>query len=136
MLHVFIIPHVQTQSNWVCNYVVSLLWFMLPIDHFASRILLFLTCKKSFWSISRNFLNKKPLRIASVSQALQTIQLRSFRLARLSELYKGLWYNSDKIIVSKKTSGITSADVNYSKSLKRYLFIIIPIGCAIYPLTK
>jgi hypothetical protein len=32
--HLFIIPHVQTQLNWVCNSYVILLWFMLPRDHF------------------------------------------------------------------------------------------------------
>jgi hypothetical protein len=35
MLHFFIIPHVQTQSNWVCNYHVILLFLMLQ------RIILF-----------------------------------------------------------------------------------------------
>jgi hypothetical protein len=39
MLHVFIIPHVQTQSNRVCNSYVILLWLMLPVDHFVSRFL-------------------------------------------------------------------------------------------------
>jgi hypothetical protein len=39
MLHLFIIPHVQTQSNRVCNSYFILLWLMLPRDHFVSRIL-------------------------------------------------------------------------------------------------
>jgi hypothetical protein len=34
MLHLFIIPHVQTQSNRFCNFSnVILLWLMLPRDH-------------------------------------------------------------------------------------------------------
>jgi hypothetical protein len=33
----FIIPHVQTQSNRVCNSCVILLWLMLPRYHFVSR---------------------------------------------------------------------------------------------------
>jgi hypothetical protein len=37
MLHLFIIPHVQTQSNRVCNFHAILLRFMLPRDHFVSR---------------------------------------------------------------------------------------------------
>jgi hypothetical protein len=37
MLHVFIIPHVKTFSNRVCNSLVILLWLMLPRDHFVSR---------------------------------------------------------------------------------------------------
>jgi hypothetical protein len=37
MLHLFIISHVQTQSNRVCNSYVILLWLMLPRDHFVSR---------------------------------------------------------------------------------------------------
>jgi hypothetical protein len=35
----FIIPHVQTQSNRVCNSYVILLWLMLPRDHFVTRFL-------------------------------------------------------------------------------------------------
>jgi hypothetical protein len=49
MLHVLIIPHVQTQSNRVCNFYVILLWLMLPRDNFVSRILYFtkagVTCR-------------------------------------------------------------------------------------------
>jgi hypothetical protein len=41
MLHLFIITHVQTQSNRVCNSYVILLWLMLPRDHFVSRIFYF-----------------------------------------------------------------------------------------------
>jgi hypothetical protein len=37
MLHLFIIPHVQTQSHRVCSSYVILLWLMLPRDHFVSR---------------------------------------------------------------------------------------------------
>jgi hypothetical protein len=40
-LHLFSIPHVQTQSNRVCNSYVILLWLMLPRDHFVSRFLSF-----------------------------------------------------------------------------------------------
>jgi hypothetical protein len=36
MLHVSIIPHVQTQSNRVCNSLVILLWLMLQRYHFVS----------------------------------------------------------------------------------------------------
>jgi hypothetical protein len=43
MLHLFIIPHVQTRSNRVCNSYVILLWLMLPRDHFVSRFLYFTT---------------------------------------------------------------------------------------------
>jgi hypothetical protein len=43
MLHLFIIPHVQTQSNRVCNSYAILLWLMLPRHHFVSRILYFTT---------------------------------------------------------------------------------------------
>jgi hypothetical protein len=43
MLHLFIIPPVQTQSNRdnyrVCNFHVILLWLMLSRDHFVSRLL-------------------------------------------------------------------------------------------------
>jgi hypothetical protein len=39
MLHLFIISHVQTQSNQVCNFHVILLWLMLLMDHFVSRLL-------------------------------------------------------------------------------------------------
>jgi hypothetical protein len=39
MLHIFIIPHVQTESNRVCNFNVILLRLMLPRDHFVSRFL-------------------------------------------------------------------------------------------------
>jgi hypothetical protein len=42
-LHLFIIPHVQTQSNRVCNSYVILLWLMLLRDHFVSRFLYFTT---------------------------------------------------------------------------------------------
>jgi hypothetical protein len=41
MLHVFVIPHVQTQSNRVCNSLVILLSLMLPRDHFVSRFFKF-----------------------------------------------------------------------------------------------
>jgi hypothetical protein len=43
MLHVFIISHVQTQSNRVCNSYVILLRLMLPMDHFVSRFFYFAT---------------------------------------------------------------------------------------------
>jgi hypothetical protein len=43
MLHWFIIPHVQTQSNQVCYFHVIFLWFMLPRDHFVSRFFYFTT---------------------------------------------------------------------------------------------
>jgi hypothetical protein len=37
MLHLFIVPHVQTESNRVCNFHVILLLFMLPRDYLVSR---------------------------------------------------------------------------------------------------
>jgi hypothetical protein len=39
MLHLFIIPHVQTQSNRVCNFHVNLLFLKLPRDYFLTRCL-------------------------------------------------------------------------------------------------
>jgi hypothetical protein len=39
MLHFFIIPHVQTQSNLLCNVRVILMWLMLQRDHILSRCL-------------------------------------------------------------------------------------------------
>jgi hypothetical protein len=33
MLHFFIIPQVQTQSNGICNFYVILFWLVLPGDH-------------------------------------------------------------------------------------------------------
>jgi hypothetical protein len=57
MLHVFIIPHVQTQSNRVCETLVILFWLMLPRDHFVSRFLetitiskCKLTCARKLWA--------------------------------------------------------------------------------------
>jgi hypothetical protein len=43
MLHVFINPCVQTQSNRVCNSLVILLWLMFLRDNFVSRFLYFTT---------------------------------------------------------------------------------------------
>jgi hypothetical protein len=51
MLHLFIIPHVQTQSNRVCNSYVILLWLMLPRDHFVSRFL-------TLVAVTYNIINK------------------------------------------------------------------------------
>jgi hypothetical protein len=42
-LRLFIISHVQTQSNRVCNSYVILLWLILPRAHFVSRFLYFTT---------------------------------------------------------------------------------------------
>jgi hypothetical protein len=39
IFHFFIIAHVQTQSNRVCNFNVILLWLMLPRGQTFSRIL-------------------------------------------------------------------------------------------------
>jgi ABC-type Mn2+/Zn2+ transport system permease subunit len=35
VLHLFSIPHVQTQSNRFCNSLLILLWLMLPRYHFV-----------------------------------------------------------------------------------------------------
>jgi hypothetical protein len=40
MLHVFSIPHVQTQSNRVRNSLANLLWLIVPRDHFVSSFLI------------------------------------------------------------------------------------------------
>jgi hypothetical protein len=40
MLHLFIIPYVQTQWNRVCNFHVILLWLMLPKNHHVSIFIL------------------------------------------------------------------------------------------------
>jgi hypothetical protein len=47
--YIFMVPHVQTQSNRVCNFLVILLWLMLPRDHFVSRFLYFTTAGVKCW---------------------------------------------------------------------------------------
>jgi hypothetical protein len=54
MLHLFITPHVQTQSNRVCDFHVILLWLMLPRDHFVSS---FLGPRVVFSFIAHTFFN-------------------------------------------------------------------------------
>jgi hypothetical protein len=48
MLHFITIPHVQTQSNWVCNFHVRLLLLVLPSDHTFFQIE-FIHCDPSNW---------------------------------------------------------------------------------------
>jgi hypothetical protein len=45
MLHFFIIPHVQSQSNRVCNFHVILVFLMLPKDNFFQIIKYFDSAK-------------------------------------------------------------------------------------------
>jgi hypothetical protein len=52
MTHIFIIPHVQTQSNRVCNSLVILLWLMLSRDHFVSRFFTQTSNHLTFFCIS------------------------------------------------------------------------------------